>query len=79
MRETIEAIRVMGFWRWLWARTFYRKFQRLAHRYNWHHTTKLGPFEDGSQQQWCQWCGLRHVTYDSRHIVAQLARGRDGK
>ena len=60
-REDIEAIRIMGFWRWLWARTFYRVFQRFAHRHNWHHTVKLGPFDDGSTQQWCQWCGLRQT------------------
>ena len=62
MRETMEAIRTLGFWTVLWYRTGYRPFMRLAHRYNWHHTTTCGPFPDGSKQFWCQWCGLRHST-----------------
>jgi hypothetical protein len=39
---------------------FYRALMGLAHRYNWHHVTISGPFEDGTYQVWCQWCGLRH-------------------
>lgn len=62
LRETREAIRVMGFWRWAWANTGYRPTMKLAHKFNWHHTIKLGPFEDGSTQRWCQWCGLRDVS-----------------
>lgn len=62
VREDFEAIRVMGFWSWLWARTFYQMFARIAHRFNWHHTVTLGPFDDGATQVWCQWCGLRQST-----------------
>jgi hypothetical protein len=62
MSEDLEAIRVMGFWYWAWCRTgCYRAFMRLVHRFNWHHCTVMGPFEDGETQHWCQWCGLRYV------------------
>lgn len=37
----------------------YRKFQQFMHKRDWHHMEKSGPFEDGSRQQWCHWCGLR--------------------
>jgi hypothetical protein len=60
MSETLEAIRVMGFGGWLWARTLYRPFQRWAHQHNWHHCKVLWPEPDGSRQHWCQWCGLRY-------------------
>lgn len=63
MHEDIEAIRVMGFWYWLWCRTgAYRAFMRLAHRVNWHHCTVLLVDPDGSKQHWCKWCGLRYRT-----------------
>lgn len=62
MRETIAAIRIMGFWSWLYHSKFYRAHMRLAHKYNWHHTKVMGPFPDGSTQLWCQWCGLRYST-----------------
>lgn len=39
----------------------YRKLMTLAHKYNWHRTKSLGPFADGTRQNWCQWCGLREV------------------
>jgi hypothetical protein len=65
LREMREAIRAIGFWRCAWAMTGYRPTMKLAHRFNWHHVVKLGPFEDGPTQQWCQWCGLRDVRQKS--------------
>lgn len=62
MNENMEAIRVLGFWRWVYSHWFYRVHMRFAHRYNWHHTRQLGPFPDGSTQLWCEWCGLRYST-----------------
>ena len=38
---------------------FYRLLMRLAHRFDWHYAPEFGPFEDGSTQKWCQWCGFR--------------------
>lgn len=49
-------------WRWiasLYYRWFYRVHMRLAHRFNWHYAPTSHPFEDGTRQQWCQWCGMR--------------------
>ena len=67
----MDAIRVMGFWGWLWCRTGgYRAFMRWAHRWNWHHTKTIGPLEDGAMQEWCQWCGLR----DSNRPAGSLLR-----
>lgn len=61
MSEDWKAIRVMGFWYWLWCRTgMYMRFMRWAHRYNWHHCTVLLPPPGTDTQHWCQWCGLRY-------------------
>ncbi len=46
----------------------YRTLMRLAHRFDWHHAPTFGPFEDGSTQKWCQWCGLRQ-TYAAKHYT----------
>lgn len=62
MSEFIKAARVLGFWRTVWARFCYRHVMRFAHRYNWHYAPVFGPYEDGSTQRWCQWCGLRQTT-----------------
>ena len=40
---------------------FYRLLMKVAHHYDWHYAPKIGPFEDGSYQHWCQWCGLRYT------------------
>ena len=61
VNEDLEAIRVMGFWYWLWCRAgCYRAFMRLAHRFNWHHCKILLPDPDGPRLHLCQWCGLRY-------------------
>lgn len=62
MREDMEAIRVMGFWYWLFCRTgAYRLVMRVAHRYHWHYAPMHGPLQDGSTQRWCEWCGFRQT------------------
>lgn len=58
MRETIEAIRVIGFWRVLFYRTAYRPLMRLMHRHDLHYAPACHP--DGDTLLWCQWCGLRY-------------------
>jgi hypothetical protein len=45
-----------------WYSLGYRTIMKIAHRYNWHYAPTHGPFEDGSTQKWCQWCGLRQTT-----------------
>lgn len=63
LREEREAVRVLGFWYVIWCLTLYRPVMKLAHRWGWHYTGKpIGPFEDGSTQLWCKWCGLRQTT-----------------
>lgn len=60
VREDIEAIKVIGFWYWLFCRMgAYRLTMKIAHKYNWHYARVIGPFEDGKYQRWCQWCGFR--------------------
>lgn len=39
----------------------YRTVMKVMHHYNWHYAPVIGPFEDGSTQAWCKWCGLRHT------------------
>ena len=46
----------------LFYRFLYRPLMKLAHRYNWHYAPVIGPFEDGSTQRWCKWCGFRQST-----------------
>lgn len=63
MNETLEAIRVLGFWRVVYYRTAYRPLMRLMHRYNLHYAPPSYPQgDDGYVDKvlWCQWCGLRH-------------------
>lgn len=62
MNETIEAIRVLGFWRVVFNRTLYRPLSRWMHRHHLHYAPPVGPphgDNDCLQQHWCQWCGLR--------------------
>lgn len=56
----MEAIRVMGFWSWVYARFFYRGVMRVAHRFHWHYAPPSYP--DGDTMLWCHWCGFRSVT-----------------
>jgi hypothetical protein len=69
VRETIAAIRVLGFWRFVYARFFYRMVSRWAHKFNWHHMDICHP--DGDTMHWCHWCGLRVVT-KRREALAQI-------
>jgi hypothetical protein len=69
MNETLEAIRVMGLWRVIWCHTGYRPFQRLAHRFNWHHMYPMPIIEKDRQQIWCQWCGARYTRYIGPPII----------
>lgn len=43
----------------VYYRFLYRPIMRLAHRFDWHYAPTIGPLDDGSIQQWCQWCGMR--------------------
>ena len=59
MKEVLESIRVLGLGRFLWLRFCYRHVMKLAHKFHWHYAPRIGPFEDGSTQLWCHWCGFR--------------------
>lgn len=72
MRETIEAIRVLGFWRVVFYRTLYRPLMRLAHRYNWHYAPPIYP--DLDTMLWCHWCGLRYVVPDTSGPLRRTVR-----
>ena len=61
MKDLFESIEVLGFWRTVWGRLFYRRVMKLAHKLDWHHAPMHGPFEDGATQRWCQWCGFRET------------------
>jgi hypothetical protein len=70
MSEDMEAIRVMGFWRWAWARTgCYRGFNRLMHRFEWHHMRPMPIIEPDHQQIRCDWCGAWHIKYIGRMAI----------
>lgn len=59
MSEVLNDIKILGFWRYFFARFLYRPIMKVAHRFNWHYAPEIGPFEDGSTQLWCKWCGFR--------------------
>lgn len=59
MRETFEAIRVLGFWRTLWLSTLYRPVMRWMHRHHLHYLKECHP--EGDTMLWCEWCGVRYV------------------
>lgn len=52
-----ESVTVIGFWRFIYLRFFYRMVMRVIHRWGWHDMTRCGP--PGDQHEWCQWCGVR--------------------
>jgi hypothetical protein len=60
LSEDFEGIRVMGFWRWVYARFFYRAVSRLLHRFSLHYAPEHR-MHDGDLMRWCKWCGLRDV------------------
>lgn len=66
MRETLEAIRALGFWRVLFYRTLYRPVSRWMHRHHVHYAPVGGP--DGNVA-WCQWCGLRYAIPQIRQVI----------
>lgn len=53
---------------WPFKWTLYRWLMKLAHRYNWHYAPRIGPFEDGTYQMWCKWCGLRQAVASGKSI-----------
>jgi hypothetical protein len=42
----------------LWARFGYRPWARLLHRFDLHHTKRIGPIGDGEIIHKCEWCGI---------------------
>jgi hypothetical protein len=60
VRDTIEAVRVLGLRRTVYSTFFYRRHMRLIHRMNFCHMKPMPMIEhDGRVQHWCQWCGMR--------------------
>jgi hypothetical protein len=37
---------------------FYRLWSRALHRFNLHHTRRVGPMQDGAYLHRCEWCGV---------------------
>lgn len=50
----------MGTWNYICGAR-YRAWARLLHRFNLHHTKRIGPMEDGRFLHRCEWCGLRRT------------------
>ena len=60
MKDILEAIRVLGFWKTLYLRILYRPHMRFIHIFERHWFTKVGPvLPTGETWKWCQWCGKR--------------------
>jgi hypothetical protein len=47
----------------IWTRLYYRLLHqwlmKFTHRHHWHYMPISGPFDDGTSQAWCHWCGIR--------------------
>lgn len=57
-RNLIEGIRVMGFWRCMYARNLYRPHMRLIHKQGQHWFKIVGHlYPDGATYERCDWCG----------------------
>lgn len=55
-REDLEAIRVMGLWRFLYSRFAYRAHMRFIHSRGKHSMKTLHPM-GGPEFKRCDWCG----------------------
>lgn len=51
---------------------------KVAHHFNWHYAPMIGPFEDGTTQRWCKWCGFRE-SYKKCNEKRFFDYKRDGK
>lgn len=60
-------------YRWPFYGRIYRLVSKLLHRFNLHYMRPMGPFEDGSRQLWCKWCGARHVIPAPSVILSRVA------
>lgn len=66
----------IGLRRWvflnIWCRYLYRPTMRLLHCFNLHYAPPQGLMHgekpDGHNHHWCQWCGLRGTTVDSKYF-----------
>ncbi len=47
----------------VWNKYFYRHWAKLLHRFSLHHTERIGPVEDGSILEKCNWCGISRWVY----------------
>lgn len=74
--EAIRDIKILGFWRFMFLRFVYRHLMRFAHKFNWHYAPESLPFEDGSTQLWCQWCGFRMTKKNLKGPLEPLNRGK---
>lgn len=55
----------------LWKRFGYRRWAKLLHAMNLHHTSSIGPMEDGSYVVKCEWCGISKMERTGRkHTIA---------
>jgi hypothetical protein len=60
----------------LWLRFGYRKWARLLHRFNLHHTRHIGPLEPGGGfVERCEWCGISRA-YGGSGLKFEAPDGR---
>ena len=57
---------------WPFYGRIYGIVSRLLHRFNLHYMSPMGPFDDGSRQLWCKWCGARHRIPAETEMSRQL-------
>jgi len=47
----------------LYYKYIYRRWSKILHLLNLHHTRRSGPFEDGAFLDRCEWCGISQKIY----------------
>jgi hypothetical protein len=57
----------------LWLRTGYRPLARLLHRFDLHHTVRMGPLEDGVTVHRCEWCGVSRTEVPMEVTMRRMA------
>ena len=55
----------------------YRSVKRLMHRFDLHHTKRIGPLDDGRTVHRCEWCGVSRIETPLEVTIREMEEVRD--